>query len=288
MFWLLRTMWSMGRSRVMLPVLALAVAAQGWLLVRPRPLPLDARRLELTDEVARKLAESLPVPAVERPTLAVLPFERDPTGVVTDAVRRAIERVDRFTVLPPGLLDRVQAEYGWTRNSVSLDKADELDLARVPGEFVLVGQVQNLSARSDGDEAVLEGVLIRNASSRASPPKEKAVRIRAEAVYDHRSAAALAGAAAWYPPSRLLIAALLVLGLPLVAAPAIQRGLDRQSNAVNLLMLLGLTAAAGTGCWGVVGASLETGLGAALLVLTLVFALGYNWWLLSKLEELRT
>ena len=36
----------MRRSRRMLPVLLLAVAARGWLL-RRQPLPLDTRRLEL-------------------------------------------------------------------------------------------------------------------------------------------------------------------------------------------------------------------------------------------------
>lgn len=307
MFWLLRRIWSMGRSRLMLPVLGLAVAAQGWLLVRPGPLPLDDRRLELTDEVARKLAESLPTPAAGRPTLAVLPLERDPTGAVTDAVRRAIDRVDRYTVLPPSLLERVVTECGLTRNTIRLDGAEELDLARIPAEFALVGHVQSLSARSDSDEAVLEGVLIHNASSpgeavydhRVSPPgppwaqegsvvQEGSVRLRAEVVHDHRPAAKLAGMAAWYQPSRLLFWLLLMLGLPLAAIPLIQRGLDRQSNAVNLLMLLGLTAAAGLGVWAAIGTPIETGLGAALLVLTLVLALGYNWWLLSKLEELRT
>ena len=288
MFWLLRMMWSMGRSRVMLPVLLLAVAAQAWLLLRPQPLPLDERRLVLTDEVARKLAESLPVPAAGRPSLVVLPFERDPTGSVTDAVRRAIDRGDRYTVLPPSLLERVATECGLTLNPVRLEAADELDLARIPGEFVLAGQVQNLSARSDGDDAVLEGVLIRNATSRESSPERKSVLLRAEAVYDHRAAAKLAGMTAWFRPSRVLIGLLLVLGLPLAATPLLQRGLDQQSNAVNLLMLLGLTAATGAGCWIVVGMPVETALGSVLVALTLGFVLGYNWRLLSKLEELRT
>jgi len=305
MFWLLRSLWSMRRSRVMLPMLGLAVLAQGWLLVRPQPVPLDTRRLELTDEVARKLAETLPPPPGRRPTLAVLPFDRDPTGAVTEAVRRAIARVDQYTVQPASLLERVITECGLMPNNVRLEAADELDTTRISGEYVLLGRVQVLSARSDRDEAVLEAVLLPVATPGqgtrgGSSPGAKVpghgvsglhfaepVRFRAETVHDHQIAAKSARDGVWYQPSRLLIWLLLVLGLPLVAAPLIQRGLDRESNGLNLLMLLGLTAAAGLGAWTVIGMPIETSGGAGLLLFTLVLVFGYNWWLLSKLEDLR-
>lgn len=307
MFWLLRRLWWMRRSRVMLPVLGLALAAQGWLLVRPPAVPLDSRRLELTDEVARKLAESLPPPAAGRPTLAVLPLERDQTGAVTEAVRQAIARVDHYSVEPASLLERMITECGLMPNTVNFESAEELDTTQLSGEYVLLGRVQVLSARSDRDEAVLEGILIpagqslggqRRQHQVASAPdsghgvsglrfRTEPVRLRAEAIHDHRPAANVASVTAWYQPSRLLIWLLILLGLPLVAGPLIQRGLDRQSNGLNLLMLLGLTTAAGLAASTVIGMQIETGVGAALLVLTLALALGYNWWFLSKLEDLR-
>jgi hypothetical protein len=76
--------------------------------------------------------------------------------------------------------------------------------------------------------------------------------------------------------------------LPFLAAPWLTRGLNRESNAVNLAMLLGLTAIASLAAWQLCGLNTETGEGTALLLLTMVLALGYNVWLLSKLEELRT
>jgi hypothetical protein len=307
MFWLLRVMsWVMG-SRMMVAVLGLAIAIQAWLLLRVQPIALDARQLELADEVAHKLAESLPRPTAGRPTLVVMPFDRDPTGGVTEAVRRAIARVDHYTVQPPGLQERLITRCGFALTTVSFASAEQLDTAGLGGEYVLLGQVQILSARSDRDEAVLEGILIPARSSADSRRSQRVadsadsmrgpagpqapsrvLRVKGEAVHEHRPVTMASGLAAWCQPARLVAWLVFVLCLPLAVARPIQHALNRESNGLNLLMLLGLTTAAWSAAWAVIGRSAETGVGTALLVLTLAAAFGYNWWVLSRLEHLRS
>ena len=75
--------------------------------------------------------------------------------------------------------------------------------------------------------------------------------------------------------------------IPLFSASVITRGLARESNGLNLAMLLGLTAIGGLAAWALLGLQLETGAGATALALTVAIGLAYNWCVLTKLEELR-
>jgi len=77
MGWIRRSLWRPLRVRFVLPLLLIAAAGEFWLSVRPKPCPLDDRRVRLVNEAAAKLAESLPAPQAGRPTIIVLPFEQD-------------------------------------------------------------------------------------------------------------------------------------------------------------------------------------------------------------------
>jgi hypothetical protein len=306
MICLLRVLWRLMRLRVRIPLLVAAAIAYGWMMVRPRPFPLDARRTELADEVAGKLAESLPLPSVGRPAIVVLPFERDPSGSVTDAVRRAIQRVDRYAVQASSLWENVLRESGFGPQPVALEQAESLAASHLPGEYLLAGRVEMLSARTDMDEAVLEGVLVPVGSanpsgapmvevsgpqsSHAAPVAAtpvRTVRLRAEAIHDHLAATRPAPVETYPWPARLVVWLLVVLLLPLVVSPLASRALERESNAMNLVMLLGLTAITGVAALAMLGFRLETAWSAVLLLAGVGLALGYNWMVLSKLEELR-
>ncbi len=300
-----KLLWRVARFRLILPLLLIGVVGQAWMTVRPKPNPLDSRRLELADEVASKLAESLPRPTVGRPTLIVMPFDRDPTGSVTDAVCRAIERVDRYTVQPRSLLDNVFRQYGTPVHPITPEAAETLAIEDTPAEFMLAGRVQMLSARSDIDEAAIEGVFIPvgGANETLDPTAEaviaasstglptgslsRTVRLLAETVHDHATEEQPLPAETYPWPARLVTWLLVALLLPLVATPLISRGLEKQSNTVNLLMLLGLTTVAGVAAFAMVGFQLDTAWGASLLVAGTGLALAYNWLVLSKVDELR-
>jgi hypothetical protein len=300
-----KLLWRVARIRLILPILCVGLVAQAWMTVRPKPNPLDARRLELADEVAGKLAESLPRPTLGRPTLVVMPFDRDPTGSVTDAVCRAIERVDRYTIQPPSLLENIFRQYGIPVQPVTPEAAESLAIENAPAEFLLAGRVQMLSARSDMDEASLEGVFIPiggvqdvqtlpaeapiGANSMQAPigSLSRAVRLLAETVHDHTADTQPAPVETYPWPMRLVLWLLATLLLPVVVTPLVSRGLEKQSNTVNLLMLLGLTTVAGVAAFAMVGFRLDTAWGASLLVAGTGLALVYNWLVLSKVDELR-
>ena len=125
-------------------------------------------------------------------------------------------------------------------------------------------------------DALLQGVFTPTAlQSDEAPSKMDAAKARQAAVET-------------YPwPARLVLWLLVALLLPLGAAPLVSRGLEMESNAVNLLMLLGLTTAAGLTAYAMVGFRLDTGLAATLLLAGVALALVYNWSVLTKLDELR-
>ena len=91
---------------------------------------------------------------------------------------------------------------------------------------------------------------------------------------------------AW--PARMVGWLAIVVLLPLLAAPLVMRGLAKQSNTVNLAMLLGLTALPAVVVYAMLDFRLDTMLSAVLLLLAVGGALAYNWVVLSKLEELNT
>ena len=276
---LFRSLWRLARRRVMLPILLVVVAGQCWMMYRPKPFPLDERRTELAHEVAGKLAEALPVPAAGRPAVVVAPFERDPTGRLTDAVRRAIERVDRYAVQPTSFVQNVLADLG-VRRELAPEAAASVAMDDLKSEYLLAGRVEKLSARTDMDEALVSAVFIP-----VGVPDE-ATPIHVEAVHDH-TAGAEGPAVQTYPwPARLVSWLAFALVLPLAVAPLACRGLEMQSNAVNLAMLLGLTLAAGLAAFAMLGFRLDTWLAATLLVAAVAAALAYNWMVLNKLEEL--
>ena len=90
-----------------------------------------------------------------------------------------------------------------------MDRAESLAMNQIPAEYLLAGRVDTLSARSDMDEATLEGVLVpvgaASLATTASGPAanangltvadelsaapDRVVRLRAESNHDHRVAA---------------------------------------------------------------------------------------------------
>ncbi len=281
MFIISRTIWRMARSRLMAPVLVGVVIWQAWMTLRPKPFPLDERRSALADEAALSLAESLPVPSVGRPTVVVAPFQRDPTGAVTEAVRRAIERVDRYTVRPKTTLQNAYRELGIREQPLRPEDATAVAMEQIDGEYLLAGRVRVLSARSDRDEAMLEGVLVPVGNAEAAVP------LSGTMIRDYTVEAESLPIQTYPWPSRLVGWIALVVLLPLVVAPVVSRGLARQSNGVNLLMLLGTTLVSGLAAYAMLGFRVDTELAAALLVGGSAVALAYNWSILAKLEELR-
>ncbi|KPK61769.1 MAG: hypothetical protein AMK73_07775 [Planctomycetes bacterium SM23_32] len=269
-------------SRIAVPLLVAVAAWQGWMVVRPKPFPLDARRRELTEAAAAEVARSLPAPASGRPTVAVARFEGDSTGFVTDAVRRAVDRAGRYAVQPADLVENLRDELGLEQEALSPDAIAGADLGTLDADYALVGRVARLAATEETEEAVLEGVLI--ALRETAPP----VRVTGRAGDAAESGRPQSGVRAYPWPARLASWLALVVLLPLVLIPLTGRGLAAESNAANLAMLLGLALVAGLAAYAMLGFRVDTWWAAALLVVGTMAALAYDWLMLSKQERLRS
>jgi len=132
------------------------------------------------------------------------------------------------------------------------------------------------------DEALLDAVLLPVGSP------DRAVRLSAEALHDHTAGPARSAVETYPWPARLVGWLALALLLPLASAPLAIRGLEMQSNAINLALLLGLTLVAGLAAFAMIGFRLDTFSSAVLLVAAVAGALAYNWMVLVKLDELNT
>lgn len=305
MFWLCRFLWRLVRSWMLLGLFGIALALGCWVALQAKPQPLDTERRELADRAARNLAESLRPPEGERPTLAVLPLERDITGQVTAAVRRAIARVDRYNVEPESWWEHIRRKLGFQSRPVTPEAAARLARKYTSADYLLAGQIQTLSVRHDNQEAVLDAVLMplaqrfkskptvsdaRNVSADPEPigwpSGTRHVTAKASSEPSATFTAGPLNSESWL--ERLIGWTLLLLLLPLVVAPLLIRGLEQQSNAFNLGMLLGLTGLMGTAALAITGFQIKTVGSAALVVAGVALALTYNWLVLSKLEELRS
>jgi hypothetical protein len=91
-----------------------------------------------------------------------------------------------------------------------------------------------------------------------------------------------------YPwPARVVSWLALAALLPIVFIAFTRRGLERESNAINLCMLLGLTLVAALAAYAMMGFQLHSGWSATLLVGAVGAALAYNWVVLAKMEDMR-
>lgn len=272
------------RPRMLVAVLGLSLTLgwQAWMIVRPRPLTLDSQRLEVAEEAAAGLAERMPRPEGENPTLAVGRFDNDPSGEVTEAVRLAIDRLDQYAVEPATVMENVRRELGLEEEPIAPENIGDLDLDKLDSDYLLAGRVRSIRTTGESDEAMLEAVLVSKHA-----PSER-INLTSEAGHGRNPSAAGDTVRSYPWPARLLSWVALVTLLPLVLAPIGCRGLERESNLVNLAMLLGLTSLAALVALAMLGFRIDTAWTAVLMAAGVVVAGAYNWAVLSKMEEMRT
>jgi hypothetical protein len=258
----------------------LIVIAQGWVLVRPRPLPLDSARRALVEDAARQLAERLPAAPPGRPSLVVAQFQRDPTGLATDAVRRAIDRAGGFAVQPASFWENARRVLGIGIDGLAPEAAATATGNRLDGDYLMAGRLHRLAARSEREEAALEAVLVD-----ARVPSQ-AISVKAEVARDHSRGQTAARITSYAWPARLAAWLALVVLLPLTLAPWLLRAVECRSNAVNLGLLLGLAAAGTAAALAVTGFRLEGSCAALALAAAAATALGYNWVVLDKMDKI--
>jgi hypothetical protein len=261
--------------------LVLTLGWQAWMIVRPRPLALDTQRRVVAEEAAARLAEQMPEPEADHPTLVVGRFVNDPSGEVTEAVRVAVDRLDRYAVRPATVVENVQRELGLEPTPLDPGGIDPSSLDKLESDYLLAGRVGSLRTTGEADEAILEAVLL----SKRDPTQP--IRLRAEAGRGRQSGPPGETVRSYPWPARLLSWIALVALLPLVIAPLAFRGLERESNLVNVSMLVGLTAVAALAALAMLGFRVDTAWSAAGMIGAVAVACVYNWAVLARMEDVR-
>jgi len=224
--------------------LALGVGVWGWRQSGSgeSPPPVPATLQEAVDAACRDVPRALPRPQrALRPTL-VLPLEGDRELLVTQGVRRALERDGGYRPVDKGkvreLMDELFDMAGVPRQDVT-DAATALSIAKTAGaEVVMFGRVQRLE-QGDGQAAV--SFSLRAFELGSEQP------LLADDFPAARPAESSPGQTlhwAWM----LGVLAVAVLW-PLLTIPVMARVLKMESNAATLLTILAVTAVPAVVAW---------------------------------------
>jgi len=262
---LVRFRWSL------LAVLALA-AWEGYLLLKPKPTPLDEPRQKVAEEACWQAVRKLPQlpPGAQ---VAVLRLVGDRTGYVTDRLRAILERSGACRQPEPSMIQRAmkelqvnESEIGTAEQAVAAGKG-----MNVP--FVLSGRVSGFHSDRDTGRICLELTL-------ADVPAAKTVSKMTVAV----PGPADAGRLAWH--WRALIWAAVVAVLPLVTWPVVRKVLSTESNPVTAAALLVYSLAAWVLAYALAGFAVA-GWAALLLVVAFLIGLAYNYLAFCLIERYR-
>ena len=224
--------------------LALGVGVWGWRQSGSgeSPPPVPATLQEAVDAACRDVPRALPRPQrALRPTL-VLPLEGDRELLVTQGVRRALERDGGYRPVDKGkvreLMDELFDMAGVPRQDVT-DAATALSIAKTAGaEVVMFGRVQRLEL-GDGQAAV--SFSLRAFELGSEQP------LLADDFPAARPAESSPGQTLhWAWILGVLAVALL---WPLLTIPVMARVLKMESNAATLLTILAVTAVPAVVAW---------------------------------------
>ena len=278
----MQVLWVIGMTRLGAGVIVLVLIWQAWRLFGPQPKELSALRQAVAEEACEIALGRIPDnPDVFR--VAVLPFERDYTGKVTDILRAKFSESGRYNISDKRVFDRARellnlepSEISSQENALRIGKQMEVDA-------VIYGSVPRLL--QDGSTAsislsvtmlrVPEGERLAAFDFQHSLEPELFSEAYARMKSEEGS---LIG--------RLLLWAVVCAALPLVLTRVVQSITVRDSNALNLLLVTGLVFVNLLLALLIVGIDLTTLFGGFLLLIVLATAAVYNYAICTRIDEL--
>ena len=261
------------------------VGYQVWTVVRPSPWEPDELQAKAAERVCRAAAEAMPKGLSGLAKIAVVRLGgRDTDGYVTAKLAECIQRRGRYDVLHETFMGNVKKQLRIEEDPVTtLEKAVEVGKALdVTG--VVFGEVSEFerdetSARIQLDMKVANvadgKVAFAGSFGQEEPPAgDSSQRLRNTI----NATSAVKRVLVW-----LAFAAM----LPLLLVPIIKHFLARESNAVNMALLIALTLADLALAYVLCGLDITGWIAGILLVLAVASAGIYNYWLCSTVERLR-
>lgn len=272
-------------SKWMLLAGLVAVAWQGWQVVRPKPWAPNELQQAAAERVCWQAAEAIPAGLPDIEKIAVVRLGgRDVNGYISKKLAECMHQLGRYEVLHETFIGKLMRELG----------IDEHPVTRLD-EAVKAGKQMGVS-----------GVVFGNVPEFTSDQHSASVRLNLRVANVKTGEAVFADSFAQRePPSpaslegirhsvlataviqRVIIWLAFAVLLPLVLVSFIKHLLTKESNAVNFAMLAGLTLADLAVAFLLCGLVVLTWLPGLAIVAAAVAGGAYNYWVCSRLEELR-
>jgi hypothetical protein len=276
--------WSIAGYRLLFNRYTLLLAAgvsswATWTIVRTPSDPRAALRDTLLDSISERIAAQTPIQFAGRP-IVVAQLGGDPDGTLTQGLRLRLG-AEKVRSVSGEFLDRVLQQMGLQgKPVVTLDAA--MRVARETGvEAVLFGDVvdQRLADRAGKLTLDLRWAETSTGRSIYSAPVSAEIGGPSDFLL-----ARTARAAIW---PRILIWLSVSLFLPIMGSPLIQWLTARESNALNLATLGGMTLIDTLIALGLMGLSASSVLPALALVAAFVCAAFYNYVAVDLIDQYR-
>jgi len=275
------------------------VGAQAYHAMAPRRHQVDFLRKTVADEAVHQAVRRMPRDEnVKQLLVADLPG--DHTGYLKEQLRAELRSSGKFEVADDTLVQRVKKEVLGVAKSSGLISRDLVESIEGDGirsleaaiEFgeragvdgVLFGEVTDFSASDKGSrvDMMLRIVDVKgkraifgdNIGNEVKPGPTSPSYVRARIIGSSKG---------W----RLLTWVLVVLLLPLVLSHFLTLLLERESNAANVMALIGLTVIDLLLAFALLGFYVASIAAAGVLIFALLLSLGYNYWIYNLLERLR-
>lgn len=273
------------------PAVWLAVAAAAvwgaWEVARPTQPAPTARQQAMIAEVAREAnlwAGRLDIP---REATAFLTFGRDRFALVSDPVRDALHRTDRFELADFTLWEKALRKVEWDLPMVAGRRDAREAAAARDCTFAVWGRVNELSdisgrARIEVSIEMVEaatGCVIAHRTFEINEQPLASVAVPQEI----QPPGGPAGG--WPFATRALVWLAAVALLPLIAWPVVRHIVTGESNAA-ILALLALFVIAGVGAaYGLLAHGMSQWTAGIALAVAFALALAYNWHAMSIIKQ---
>jgi len=275
----------LGRS-LMRPILLLGVLGSavfgGFHFLGAPEDTLGSMQRSLADKICTQAVQDLPKMA-NVPSLAVLSLAGDDSNYLTGLLRQKIVASGQYRVLDETFFGKLMQEFG-KREAAVTRLSEAVGLARQLGvDLVVFGEVPRPQPESGAGVLRLELRMAERSSGQAVFARSYSEEVGGSLILNSYWRSRIADSSKGW---RIFFWILFTLLLPIAAIPLIRRLVSAESNAANLLLLLGLTvidmfaALLLTGFW------IPTVWTALILVAALGGSIFYNYCIASFVERM--
>ena len=273
---ILRTLGTYIMARILFLLICAGVVAGGIALVGSRSRRVDFVRRMMANRAVREMVFELQERYPNK-SFAVFDFTDDYKDAVTKRLRRSLDKAGKSAAVPVSKLNKALKALGLSDGVTSSESAAKA-ARKVNADIAIYGRVEEFSR--DGTHGSLR-VEVRAADALSG--KEVLKHTVAAAWPASMSDRVVTLGAGW----RLLIWVFVAAGLPLVCHPLARSALERESNLLTFLLLLGLTILDVAAALFLLGFSVHSFWTALLVIGALAGSGIYNYAVLNAYEKMR-